>query len=42
MLEVENNISPKDLDLLMVVDTADEAVKIINDFYSDYDLQPNF
>ena len=42
MLEVENNISPKDLDLLMVVDTADEAVKIINDFYSDYSLQPNF
>ena len=42
MLEVENNISPKDLDLLMVVDTADEAVKVINDFYSDYALQPNF
>lgn len=42
MLEVEHNISPKDLDLLMVVDSADEAVKVINDFYSDYLLQPNF
>ena len=42
MLEVENNISPQDLDLLVVVDTADEAVKVINDFYSDYLLQPNF
>lgn len=42
MLEVENNISPKDLDLLQVVDTPEEAVKIINDFYSDYLLQPNF
>ena len=42
MLGVENNISPKDLDLMKVVDTPDEAVKIINDFYSDYLLQPNF
>lgn len=42
MLEVEHNINPKDLDLVTVVDTADEAVKIINDFYSNYLLQPNF
>lgn len=42
MLEVEHNINPKDLDLIKVVDTADEAVKIINDFYSNYLLQPNF
>lgn len=42
MLEVERNINPEDLDLLKVVDTSDEAVKIINDFYADYLLQPNF
>ena len=42
MLGVENNISPKDLDLITVVDTSDEAVKVINDFYSNYLLQPNF
>jgi len=42
MLEVENNISPGDLDLMKVVDTPEEAVDIINDFYSDYQLQPNF
>ena len=42
MLEVENNISPEDLDLLKVVDTPDEAIKVINDFYSNYFLQPNF
>jgi len=42
MLDVENNISPKDVNLLQVVDTPEEAVKIINDFYSDFLLQPNF
>jgi uncharacterized protein (TIGR00730 family) len=38
----EKNVSPEDLDLFKVVDTADEAVKIINDFYSKYMLKPNF
>ena len=42
MLGVENNISPEDLDLINMVDTADEAVKVIDDFYSKYLLQPNF
>lgn len=42
MLEEEKNISPEDLDLFILVDTADEAVKIINDFYSKYVLKPNF
>ncbi|AZQ44030.1 LOG family protein [Nonlabens ponticola] len=35
-------ISPEDIDLLHVVDTSDEAVKIINDFYNQYALSPNF
>ena len=38
----EGNISPEDLNLFTVVDTADEVVKIINDFYSKYNLKPNF
>jgi uncharacterized protein (TIGR00730 family) len=42
MLEKERNVSPEDLKLFHVVDTADEAVKIINDFYSHYLLKPNF
>ncbi|MFM2018694.1 MAG: hypothetical protein RL007_2350 [Bacteroidota bacterium] len=42
MLEKERNVSPEDLSLFHVVDTADEAVKIINDFYSHYLLKPNF
>ena len=35
-------ISAEDLDLFSVVDTAEEAVKTINDFYSKYLLKPNF
>jgi uncharacterized protein (TIGR00730 family) len=42
MLEREHNINPSDLELFHVVDTGDEAVKIINDFYSHYLLKPNF
>lgn len=42
MFEREHNVSPQDLELFHVVDTADEAVKIINDFYSHYLLKPNF
>jgi len=30
------------LELFHMVDTADEAVKIINEFYSKYLLKPNF
>src|ERR1700741_2837075 len=42
MLHVEHNINEKDLDLFKIVDTPDEAVKHIVDFYSKYLLKPNF
>jgi uncharacterized protein (TIGR00730 family) len=42
MLEKEHNISPEDMKYLTVVDTADEAVKFIEDFYKTHDLSPNF
>ena len=42
MLNAENNISETDLDLVKIVDTAEEAVSIINEFYSRYILKPNF
>src|ERR1022692_3364974 len=42
MLAEEHNINPEDLDLFKVVDSADEAVKVIVDFYSQYLLKPNF
>ncbi|MFN5444159.1 MAG: TIGR00730 family Rossman fold protein [Crocinitomicaceae bacterium] len=42
MLEQEANISAEDLNLFKIVDTADEAVKYIEDFYKSHDLSPNF
>ena len=42
MLTKENNISIEDLDLINVVDTSEEAVNIINNFYNKYTLKPNF
>jgi len=42
LLQAENNISEKDLDLFVMVDTAEEAVKEIDNFYQKYLLKPNF
>ena len=42
MLKKEKNISPEDLDLFSVVDTSEEALEIINNFYNKYGLKPNF
>ena len=42
MLEAEQNISPGDLELIKVFDTADEVVAYISEFYSHNKLQPNF
>lgn len=36
------NISPKDIDLVHIVDSADEVVDILNNFYENYKLSPNF
>ncbi|MEX0988310.1 MAG: TIGR00730 family Rossman fold protein [Bacteroidales bacterium] len=42
VMEEHKNISPEDSKLFTVVDTAQEAVDVINDFYSRYLLSPNF
>jgi uncharacterized protein (TIGR00730 family) len=42
MLDLEQNISAEDMELLHLVDTADEAVQYINDFYKSHQLTPNF
>lgn len=42
MLEDEQNISPGDLNLFVLVDTAEEAVQHIDDFYKSHQLTPNF
>lgn len=41
-LLTEKNINAEDLDLLQVVDTAKEAVAIIDEFYKDHSHNPNF
>lgn len=42
VLERENNVSADDMDLFKLVDTADEAVEVIEEFYKRYMLKPNF
>jgi uncharacterized protein (TIGR00730 family) len=42
MLQKENNISQKDLDLLQIADTADEVADLVLKFYTKNSLQPNF
>lgn len=42
VMEEQKNISPEDTHLFTMVDTSDEAVEVINDFYSKYLLSPNF
>lgn len=42
LLEKEKNISADDLDLIKVVDSADEAVNEINNFYKQNMHSPNF
>lgn len=42
MMEEEKNINPEDLNLFRVVDTPEEAVEHINNFYAKYRLKPNF
>jgi predicted Rossmann-fold nucleotide-binding protein len=42
MLREESNISEEDLELFSVADTAEEAVNLIDVFYSKYLLSPNF
>lgn len=42
MLEMEGNISLKDMDLIKIVDTAQEAYDAIDEFYKSHQLSPNF
>ncbi len=42
LLEKERNVSPEDLDLISIVDTPEEAVAVIDNFYKKYVVKPNF
>ena len=41
MLQVEKNINAEDMDLFKIVDTAEDAVQVIDEFYNTYNLSPN-
>ena len=38
----EGNISPKDLELISLVDSENEVLEVIDSFYKKYSLSPNF
>ena len=42
MLAKENNVAEADMDLIKVVDSAQEAYDAIDDFYKSHELSPNF
>ncbi|MDX1908138.1 MAG: TIGR00730 family Rossman fold protein [Bacteroidia bacterium] len=42
LLEKEKNISPEDMFLFTVADTADEAVEYVTSFYKKHTFKPNF
>ncbi len=42
LFETFQNISDGDIDLVQVVDTEDEVIDILDKFYDEYNLSPNF
>jgi hypothetical protein len=42
LLQKFGNISPGDLDLIHIVDTPSEVLQILDKFYAQYNLSPNF
>lgn len=42
LLHANNNISKEDLDLVHIVDTEDEVLKVLNEFYEKSNHSPNF
>lgn len=42
IIEKYSNASPEDMNLIKIVDTSDEVVTIIDNFYKKYNLSPNF
>ena len=42
VLTEQNNVDEKDFELYNIVDTPEEAVKVIDEFYAKYLLSPNF
>ena len=42
LLDNFQNISSGDIDIIQVVDSADEVIEILDKFYDEYNLSPNF
>ncbi len=42
LAEMSRNISPEDINLLHLVDTEEEVLDILDSFYGEYNLSPNF
>ena len=42
MIDQEKNANPEDLNLIKVVDTEDEVLEVLDNFYKKYNLSPNF
>ena len=42
LLEKNQAISPEDMDLIHLVDTPEEVTEILDAFYKQYQLSPNF
>ena len=42
LLKKFGNISPEDMDLIQIVDHEDEVIEILDNFYKQYNLSPNF
>ena len=42
MLKAEHNVSERDIDLIHIVDTPEEVVQIIDEYYKSSNLKPNF
>ena len=42
LIQKYGNVSPGDMDLIKIVDTEQEVVDVLNNFYNKYSLSPNF
>ena len=42
LIQKYGSVSPEDLDLIKIVDTEQEVVDVLNNFYNKYSLSPNF
>ena len=42
IIEKHKNANPDDMNLIKVVDTEDEVVAVLDNFYKKYNLSPNF